>query len=173
MSENNKIILYQDDNEIIRVSVRFSDEDLWLTQNQLAEIYCTTQQNISQHVDNIYKDGELFTEATNKKFLLVRQEGNRQVRRNIDHYNLDMVIALGYRVQSQVATRFRRWATQRLHEYIQKRFAMDDVRLKKGVIVTSVSCCNASGIFVVANVIFTNRLRTFMPQRQTTTLVTR
>jgi len=94
MSENNKIILYQDDNEIIRVSVRFSDEDLWLTQNQLAEIYCTTQQNISQHVDNIYKDGELFTEATNKKFLLVRQEGNRQVRRNIDHYNLDMVIAL-------------------------------------------------------------------------------
>ena len=79
MSENNKIILYQDDNEIIRVSVRFSDEDLWLTQNQLAEIYCTTQQNISQHVDNIYKDGELFTEATNKKFLLVRREGNRQV----------------------------------------------------------------------------------------------
>ncbi len=100
MSENNKIILYQDDNEIIRVSVRFSDEDLWLTQNQLAEIYCTTQQNISQHVDNIYKDGELFTEATNKKFLLVRREGNRQVRRNIDHYNLDMVIALGYRVQT-------------------------------------------------------------------------
>ena len=132
MSENNKIILYQDDNEIIRVSVRFSDEDLWLTQNQLAEIYCSTQQNISQHVDNIYKDGELFTEATNKKFLLVRQEGNRQVRRNIDHYNLDMVIALGYRVQSQVATRFRRWATQRLHEYIQKGFAMDDERLKQG-----------------------------------------
>ena len=91
MSENNKIILYQDDNEIIRVSVRFSDEDLWLTQNQLAEIYCTTQQNISQHVDNIYKDGELFTEATNKKFLLVRQEGNRQVKRNIDHYNLDVM----------------------------------------------------------------------------------
>jgi len=99
MSENNKIILYQDDNEIIRVSVRFSDEDLWLTQNQLAEIYCTTQQNISQHVDNIYKDGELFTEATNKKFLLVRQEGNRQVRRNIDHYNLDMVIACNLRLQ--------------------------------------------------------------------------
>ena len=137
MSENNKIILYQDDNEIIRVSVRFSDEDLWLTQNQLAEIYCTTQQNISQHVDNIYKDGELFTEATNKKFLLVRQEGNRQVRRNIDHYNLDMVIALGYRVQSQVATRFRRWATQRLHEYIQKGFAMDDERLKNfGTVLT-------------------------------------
>ncbi len=86
--------------------MRFSDEDLWLTQNQLAEIYCTTQQNISQHVDNIYNDGELVIEATNKKFLLVRQEGNRQVKRNIDHYNLDMIIALGYRIQSQVATRF-------------------------------------------------------------------
>ena len=132
MKEENKIILYQDDNEITRVSVRFFDEDLWLTQNQLAEIYCTTQQNISQHVDNIYKDGELTLEATNKKFLLVRQEGNRQVKRNIDHYNLDMIIALGYRIQSQVATRFRRWATQRLHESIQKGFAMDDERLKQG-----------------------------------------
>ena len=126
MNNENKIIIYQDDDEITCVSVRFADEDLWLTQNQLAEIYCTTQQNISQHVDNIYKDGELCIETTNKKFLLVRQEGNRQVRRNIDHYNLDMIIALGYRVQSQVATRFRRWATQRLHEYIQKGFAMDD-----------------------------------------------
>ena len=172
MQENN-IILYQDDNEITRVSVRFADEDLWLTQNQLADIYCTTQQNISQHVDNIYKDGELTIEATNKKFLLVRQEGNRQVRRNIDHYNLDMVIALGYRVQSQVATRFRRWATQRLHEYIQKGFAMDDERLKKGVIVTSVSCCNVSGIFVVANATSINRLRIFMQLPRTMTLVTR
>ena len=74
MKEENKIILYQDDNEITRISVRFADEDLWLTQNQLADIYCTTQQNISQHVDNIYKDGELVSEATNKKFLLVRRE---------------------------------------------------------------------------------------------------
>ncbi len=130
--DENKIILYQDDDEITRVSVRFAGEDLWLTQNQLAEIYNTTQQNISQHVDNIYKDGELVMEATNKKFLLVRQEGSRLVKRSIDHYNLDVVIALGYRVQSQVATRFRRWATQRLHEYIQKGFAMDDERLKQG-----------------------------------------
>lgn len=132
MKEENKIILYQDDNEITRVSVRFADEDVWLTQNQLAEIYSTTQQNISQHVDNIYKDGELGVEATHKKFLLVRKEGQRQVQRNIDHYNLDVIIALGYRVQSQVATRFRRWATERLHEYIQKGFTMDDERLKQG-----------------------------------------
>ena len=132
MNEENKIILYQDDNEITRVSVRFADEDLWLTQNQLAEIYCTTQENISMHIKNIYADRELEESRTYKKFLSVRQEGNRQVKRNIDHYNLDMVIALGYRIQSQVATRFRRWATQRLHEYIQKGFAMDDERLKQG-----------------------------------------
>ena len=132
MNEENKIILYQDDNEITRVSVRFADEDLWLTQNQLAEIYCTTKQNISQHIDNIINDGELDANRTVKDFLTVRQEGTRQVQRNIAHYNLDMIIALGYRVQSQVATRFRRWATQRLHEYIQKGFAMDDERLKQG-----------------------------------------
>ena len=132
MNEENKIILYQDDNEITRVSVRFADEDLWLTQNQLAEIYCTTKQNVSQHIDNILNDGELDQNRTVKEFLTVRQEGNRQVQRSVMHYNLDMIIALGYRVQSQVATRFRRWATQRLHEYIQKGFAMDDERLKQG-----------------------------------------
>lgn len=129
---DNTILIYQDENEIIKISVRFADEDLWLTQNQLAEIYDTTQQNISQHIEGIYQDKELDREATNKKFLLVRNEGTRQVKRNIDHYNLDIVIAVGYRVQSQVATRFRRWATVRLHEYIQKGFAMDDERLKQG-----------------------------------------
>ena len=132
MTEGNKIILYQDDNEITRVSVRFADEDLWLTQNQLADIYQTTQENISMHIKNIYADRELDENRTYKEYLLVRQEGSRQVKRNIGHYNLDKIIALGYRVQSQVATRFRRWATQRLHEYIQKGFAMDDERLKQG-----------------------------------------
>ena len=130
--EENKIILYQDDNEISRISARSADEDLWLTQKQLAEIYDTTQENISLHVSNIYADGELDEDRTYKKFLLVQTEGKRQVRRNIDHYNLDMIIALGYRIQSRIAMRFRRWATQRLHEYIQKGFAMDDERLKQG-----------------------------------------
>lgn len=130
--EKNNIIIYQDENGITKVNVRFADEDVWLTQLQLAEIYDTTQENISMHVANIYKDQELDENRTYKKFLLVRQEGQRQVKRNIDHYNLDMIIALGYRVQSQVATRFRRWATQRLHEYIQKGFTMNDERLKQG-----------------------------------------
>ena len=134
MQQNdNKILIYQDDNGITKVNVRFSDEDVWLTQAQLAEIYDTTQQNIALHIKNIYSDGELEDcSATHKDFLLVRQEGKRNVQRNIAHYNLDVIIALGYRVQSQVATRFRRWATERLHEYILKGFTMDDERLKQG-----------------------------------------
>lgn len=149
------------------MSVRFADEDLWLTQNQLAEIYDTTQQNIAQHIANIYRDEEL-DEATHKKLLLVQAEGARQVKRNIDHYNLDMIIALGYRVQSQIATRFRRWATQWLHEYIQKGFAMDDERLKVATAISGNSC-SASGIFAAASAISTSRLRIFMRQPSTTT----
>ena len=134
MSEDNKngIIIYQDDNGMTKINVRFADEDVWLTQQQLAEIYDTTQENISMHISNIFGDNELDENRTHKKYLLVRQEGSRKVQRNMDHYNLDMIIALGYRVQSQVATRFRRWATERLHEYIQKGFTMDDERLKQG-----------------------------------------
>jgi hypothetical protein len=128
----NSIILYQDENGLTKVSVRFSDEDLWLTELQISEIYDTSRQNINQHIANIYKDCELVENSTCKKFLRVQTEGKRQVERNIDHYNLDMIIALGYRIQSQIATRFRCWATQRLHEYIQKGFAIDDERLKQG-----------------------------------------
>ena len=128
----NEVILYADENGKTNVSVRFADEDVWVTQAQLAEIYNTTQQNISLHIDNIYRDDELPETATHKDFLLVQKEGTRNVKRNISHYNLDIIIALGYRVQSDVAVRFRRWATQRLHEYIQKGFVMDDERLKQG-----------------------------------------
>ena len=92
--------MFTDDDGKVSINVCFADEDVWLTQEQLAQIYATTQQNVSQHVKCIYADGELSDEATHKKFLLVRQEGSRQVKREIDHYNLDMIIALGYRVQS-------------------------------------------------------------------------
>ena len=133
MDKENKLILYKDDEGKISVNTRFADEDVWLTQAQLAEIYQTTQQNVSLHLQGIYGDKELDDdERTHKKYLLVRQEGKRQVHRNIDHYNLDVILALGYRVQSPIAVRFRRWATQRLHEYIQKGFTMDDERLKQG-----------------------------------------
>jgi len=130
--DENKIILYQDVDGITNIFVRISDEDIWVTQNQIAEIYDTTRQNIGQHIDGILKDKELQAEATSKKFLLVQKEGVRDVKRNVIHYNLEMIIAIGYRVQSQIATRFRQWATNRLHEYIQKGFAMDDERLKQG-----------------------------------------
>ena len=132
MNKKNEILIYEDKDGITKVNVTFTDEDIWLTQSQLADIYKTTQQNISQHITSIYKDNELPVDSTNKKILLVQNEGGRSVKRNIDHYNLDMIIALGYRVQSEVAVRFRIWATERLHEYIQKGFTMDDERLKQG-----------------------------------------
>lgn len=99
----NEIILYTDENGKTNVSVRFADEDVWVTQNQLAEIYNTTQQNISLHIDNIYKDEELPEASTHKDFLLVQKEGKRNVKRNISHYNLDVIIAIGYRVHEHTA----------------------------------------------------------------------
>ena len=130
--EDNNIAIYQDATGALNVSVRFAEDDVWLTQVQLAEVYATTRQNIGKHIDNIYNDGELPKDRTIKKFFIVQKEGQRQVKREIDHYNLDVVIALGYRVQSPTATRFRKWATERLHEYIQKGFAINDERLKQG-----------------------------------------
>ena len=127
MDNKNEILIYEDKDGITKVNVTFTDEDI-----QRAEIYKTTQQNIIQHITSIYKDNELPIDSTNKKILLVQNEGSRSVKRNIDHYNLDMIIALGYRVQSEVAVRFRIWATQRLHEFLQKGFTMDDERLKQG-----------------------------------------
>ena len=131
MDNKNEVLIYEDNDGLTRVDVKFIDEDVWLNQSQLAEIYKTSRENITMHISNIYKDKEL-PDSTCKKFLQVQKEGNRNVKRNIEHYNLDMIIALGYRVQSDVAVRFRIWATQRLHEYIQKGFTIDDNRLKQG-----------------------------------------
>jgi len=129
---NNDVMIYEDKDGVTKVNVRFIDEDVWISKYQIADLYKTTRQNIEQHVQNIYKDKELDKDSTCKNFLQVQKEGKREVKRNIDHYNLDMIIALGYRVQSDVAVRFRIWATKRLHEYIQKGFALDDERLKQG-----------------------------------------
>lgn len=127
---NEAFLIYQDDNGIARVNVRFEGEDVWLTAEQLMELFDASQQDVSYHIKQIYVEGEQDPERTHKKILLVRQEGNRSVRRQMSHYNLDMIIAVGYRVKSQVATRFRQWATQHLHEFIQKGFTLDDDRLK-------------------------------------------
>ena len=130
MTPNQAFLIYQDDNGITQVNVRFEGEDVWLTQEQLTELFDASQQDVSYHIGQIYEEGEQDPERTHKKFLLVRQEGTRSVRRQISHYNLDMIIAVGYRVKSQVATRFRQWATAHLREFIQKGFVLDDERLK-------------------------------------------
>ena len=137
MSENlpasdSQIVIYQSDSGETRLEVRLQEETVWLTQSLMAELYQTTKQNVSLHVRNIYEEGELAPEATVKQYLTVRQEGSRSVQRLLDYYNLDMIIAVGYRVKSGVATRFRQWATARLHEYIVKGFTLDDERLKGG-----------------------------------------
>lgn len=130
MDENNQIIIYQGEDGQTRIDVKFTGDTVWLSQQQMAELYQTTRPNIVQHIRNIYADGELEETATCKNFLQVRQEGGRQVSREMPFYNLDMIISLGYRVRSIVATHFRRWATERLKEYIIKGFTMDDERLK-------------------------------------------
>lgn len=128
--DTNQIIIYQGENGETRIEVKFTGDTVWLSQQQMAELYQTTRPNIVQHIRNIYEDGELEEKATCKNFLQVRQEGTRQVSREIPFYNLDMIISLGYRIRSVIATHFRRWATERLKEYIIKGFTMDDERLK-------------------------------------------
>jgi len=130
MDDNNQIIIYQSEDGETRIEVKFTGDTVWLSQQQMAELYQTTRPNIVQHIRNIYADGELDEQATCKNFLQVRQEGSRQVTRDIPFYNLDMIISLGYRIRSVIATHFRRWATERLKEYIIKGFTLDDERLK-------------------------------------------
>jgi hypothetical protein len=125
-----EVVVYRTEDGRNRILVRLEDETVWLTQAMMAELYRTTKQNVSLHIQNIYEEGELAPEATVKKYLTVRREGSRTVTRSLDHYNLEMIIAVGYRVKSGVATRFRQWATERLREYLVKGFTLDDERLK-------------------------------------------
>ncbi|MGD9948504.1 MAG: virulence RhuM family protein [Desulfobulbus sp.] len=125
-----EVLVYQEDDGRVKLEVRLEDETVWLTQQLIAELFQTSVPNISMHIRNIFEEGELTPEATLKKFLTVRQEGARQVQRNLDFYNLDMIISVGYRVKSLIATRFRIWATRQLREYLVKGFVMDDERLK-------------------------------------------
>ena len=125
------IVIYQTEDGDTKIDVRFVDETVWLTQQQMAELFQSSRTNIVEHIQHIYEEGELDEASTCRKFRQVRTEGNRQVTREIPYYNLDMIISLGYRVKSMIATHFRRWATERLKEYMVKGFTMDDDRLKK------------------------------------------
>jgi hypothetical protein len=119
-------VLYQTEDGRTRLECRFADETLWLSQALMADLFQTPPQNVTQHLKALYREGELAREATCKEFLQVRMEGDRQVRRAIRHYNLDAILAVGYRVRSPRGTQFRVWATERLREYLVKGFTMDD-----------------------------------------------
>ena len=125
-----EIVIYQAEDGLTKVECRFVDETVWLTQQQMAELFHTSRSNIVEHIGHIYEEGELDETSTCRKLQQVRMEGNRQVSRELPFYNLDMIISLGYRVKSLIATQFRRWATERLKEYMIKGFTLDDERLK-------------------------------------------
>ena len=130
MEEKNNIVIYQLEDGKTKIDVKLDGETVWLSQQQMAELYDTTKQNISLHIKNIFDEEELDEDSTVKEFLTVQQEGNRSVERKVKYYNLDMIISLGYRIKSKIATNFRKWATERLKEYMIKGFTMDDERLK-------------------------------------------
>ena len=129
-NQNGEIVIYQTEDGNTKIDVRFENETVWLTQAQLVDLYQSSKANISEHIKHIFEEGELDEKSTVRKFRIVRVEGNREVAREVTHYNLDMIISLGYRVKTMIATQFRRWATERLKEYIIKGFTMDDERLK-------------------------------------------
>jgi hypothetical protein len=124
------IIIYQTEDGLTKINVKLDNDTVWLNQQQMAELYQSSRTNVVEHIKHIYEEGELSTEATCRNFRQVRLEGNREVSRELPFYNLDMIISLGYRIKSAIATRFRIWATQRLKEYMVKGFTMDDERLK-------------------------------------------
>lgn len=128
---DSQIILYQTEDGTTKIDVRLENENVWLSQQQLTELYQTSRTNVVEHIKHIFEEGELNEEATCRKFRQVQIEGNRSVTRETPFYNLDMIISLGYRIKSRIATKFRIWATERLKEYIIKGFAMDDERLKQ------------------------------------------
>lgn len=125
------ILIYQTEDGNTKIDVRLEDETVWMTQKAIAELYQTTPQNITLHIKNIYEERELVEESTCKLYLQVQNEGTRQVKRKAKHYNLEMILAIGYRVRSHRGTQFRKWATERLNEYLVKGFIMDDDRLKE------------------------------------------
>jgi hypothetical protein len=130
--KDNSLILFKTEDDKVTIDVRFDDDTVWLSQLEISELYNTAVSNVLEHIKNIYKDSELNEDSTIRKFRIVRIEGTREVEREILHYNLDMIISIGYRVNSKRATQFRQWATKRLNEYIRKGFTLDDERLKNG-----------------------------------------
>lgn len=131
-NQKGEVILFQSSDGQAKIQVRFEDKNVWLTQASIADLFQTTPQNITLHLKGIYEEGELLEGATCKEYLQVRNEGKRQVSRDLKHYNLEAILAVGYRVRSARGTQFRKWATAQLQELLVKGFVMDDDRLKEG-----------------------------------------
>ena len=129
---NSQIVIYKDQNGNVKIDVRFDGNTVWLTQNALADLFQTSKQNIGQHIKNVIEEGELSENSTVKNFFTVQKEGNRSVKREIQAYNLDAIISVGYRINSIRGTQFRIWATNKLKEYIIKGFVLDDEKLAEG-----------------------------------------
>ena len=132
MTANSNILIYQTNNGNIKVDVKFEDETLWLSQVQICEVFGKAKSTISEHIKAIFEEGELDVSLTVRNYRTVQVEGDREVARDIDFYNLDMIIAIGFRVRSSTGTKFRIWAKDRLKEYITKGFILDDDRFKNG-----------------------------------------
>ena len=130
VEEQGEIVIYQSDNGKIHIDVKMEGETVWLTQQQMTELFQTSRTNVVEHIKHIYEEQELEENSTCRNFRQVRLEGDREVKRSIPYYNLDMIISLGYRIKSITATKFRRWTSERIKEYIIKGFTMDDERLK-------------------------------------------
>ena len=159
--DSGNVIVYVDNNGKPQVDVRFQDETVWLTQAQLAELYQSSKANVSEHIKNIFDEGELDSAATVRKFRTVRNEGDRQVERELEYYNLDMIISLGYRIKSNIATKFRIWATDKSLKFLSDFIIALDRVINMFVLTfvyTFVSIISASprvgfssaGLFVIA-----------------------
>jgi hypothetical protein len=130
LANTGKILIYQNEKGDTKIDVYFEEDTIWMTQKAMCELYQVAKSSVSEHISNIFKDGELEPEATVRKFRTVQIEGTRQVNRERDYYNLDMILAVGYRVRSNVGIHFRRWASSILTEYMKKGFALNDERLR-------------------------------------------
>ena len=173
-NSNDNMLIYRSEDGKIKIDVRFESETVWLSLDQMATLFGRDKSTISRHVKNVFEEGELSTEATVANFATVQTEGGREVSRNIDYYNLDVIISVGYRVKSQQGTQFRIWATQRLKEYIIKGFALNDERFKTGSSYNYFKeLLGRIREIRLSEKVFYQQIRIFMPPVSTTILLLR
>ena len=171
MEDKGQILLYQTPDGVTKIEVKLQDETVWLSLDQMAELFQRNKSTISRHIKNVFEEGELQPDSTVAFFATVQTEGKRKVERDIAYYNLDMIISVGYRVHSYRGVQFRQWATSVLKEYIKKGFVLNDELLKNaGLVVTiSMNCWRVSVIYVLQRRYSIARCWRYMPSASTTT----